>query len=165
MTKKSLAALMLAGAMMTVGSGAMAVTEPVNITNGTTEPTAGVAVTYDASEVINLTVSWDDIGEIKYTWENGVWKAPTDTPNLTFNITNKGSKSKTLTFTQEGSLDWLTAKSNTPSASVDAATPTGNGIGSVSFTLTPNVVAGVGNNKVSDGSLTFLIAVSDAAQN
>ena len=57
MTKKNVAALMLAGAMMTVGSGAMAAQ---NFTT-TNDPMGGdidVTISASSSETVDVTVNW-----------------------------------------------------------------------------------------------------------
>lgn len=120
MTKKSLAALMLAGAMMTVGSGAMA----ADINSGdaiTGSGTASVPVTYSAKDSVNIVLNWNNLNDIKYEWSSGEsggqWKLATTDSNgdqtITFSAQNKGFASQNVKVeapTIPADMTWLTGE-------------------------------------------------------
>ena len=110
MTKKSLAALMLAGAMMTVGSGAMA-TDITKDQPTSAGGTATVPVTYTTADAINITLTWNDLDPYNYTWNGSVWVISTDQKEgqeLTFGALNKGFSDRTVSVTPGNKPEWLT---------------------------------------------------------
>ncbi|WP_146009287.1 hypothetical protein [Beduinella massiliensis] len=111
MTKKNVAALMLAGAMMTVGSGAMAA-ESATISD-TTTGSAEVGATYTSAEKIDITVSWNTPEAFAFTWKNGAWIYEGEAKEVTFKATNAGSKDKNVALAASSednpNLAWITA--------------------------------------------------------
>lgn len=123
MTKKNVAALMLAGAMMTVGSGAMAEGEvpPTVAQNGAItgdSAVASVPITYSAQDSVNIVLNWNSLGDIKYVWsveESGAqWKlAATDSngeQTITFSAQNKGFAKRNVAVGQPNipeDMTWL----------------------------------------------------------
>lgn len=110
MTKKNVAALMLAGAMMTVGSGAMAVeSAPISAASGS----ATVDATYTSVEKIDITVSWNKPEAFAFTWKDGAWAYDGAAKALVFSATNAGSKNKTVSLALDSvnSPAWITAGS------------------------------------------------------
>lgn len=112
MTKKNVAALMLAGAMMTVGSGAMAATGTQKEVTGTSD-TVEVAVTYSTADAINVTVSWNELDKFVYTWNGSAWEingGQKDGGNITFNALNKGFSDRNVSVKPSNTeaIDWLT---------------------------------------------------------
>ena len=172
MTKKNLAALMLAGAMMTVGSGAMAeaVNSGVSITSDITEGVATVTATYTAAEDINITISWTNPSGVTYSWENGAWVAP-ETGNVEFDITNKGSKQKKVEIINSKSPAWINAEADTTTTNtvnVDPKQDTTDGTGKIKYSLgyvvpTGDDLAGFGNKTDQSDSLEFTVKIGNPA--
>ena len=129
MTKKNLAALMLAGAMMTVGSGAMAADFNANVDAGT----VAVPIQYTAVESVNITISWNTLTAFEYEWSDTAWQIKTgaDTRQVAFTATNNGSNTKNITMAAPAVTDnkWIDEITGTGSktsvASKAADTPVG----------------------------------------
>lgn len=109
MTKKNVAALMLAGAMMTVGSGAMAAA-PKEETDMAAGKNITIPVGASITETVKISVSWgwgtDQAGEepnFAFTWDatGHKWKCETDAATLTFKAKNEGSGDKTVSITKD----------------------------------------------------------------
>lgn len=118
MTKKNLAALMLAGAMMTVGSGAMA----ENYTKDENQADLGITVTANTSPTIDLTLTWswgegNEAPAFDFVWSKTDHKWVPSTAegtnaggSLSFTAKNDGSSVKTVTIANNGSMTptWIT---------------------------------------------------------
>lgn len=170
MTKKNVAALMLAGAMMTVGSGAMAaeVTE-----SGVVKDTdvAKVAVSYTASADIRITLEWNEVGGFVYEWKPDTKKWTTETANqtLTFKAKNDGIVAQNVSIsdtTGAATPAWLTVAEGAKTAAnvepaANASTPATE---VAAFTLTGKDVDGIDGMKVSGDTenLSFTVTIADA---
>lgn len=119
MTKKNVAALMLAGAMMTVGSGAMADTIFGKGGETLVESKGSVSVPVEATaeDTVKVTVSWtwdreDATPNFEFEWvpENHNWKAKASNVAriITFSAQNDGSTVKNITLAKSttGNPDW-----------------------------------------------------------
>lgn len=104
MTKKNVAALMLAGAMMTVGSGAMA----EKYTENQSKTDLGITVTAKADATVDMTLTWswgdgesNVAPEFNFVWSTAEHKWVPSTAadanaggNLAFSAKNDGSSNK-----------------------------------------------------------------------
>lgn len=180
MTKKNVAALMLAGAMMTVGSGAMADTTITNDTVGLTG-TATASASSEVKENINVTVSWKweaktgeneitgETPDFVFTWEqkDGAygWKCNRTEASLKFTATNNGSKKKLLSISKaEGSSTLLEED-----ATQLTATPVERGVSSEDvgvFKLTPKMEGADSAQGTGEATteFTFNVLVGDVTE-
>lgn len=170
MTKKNLAALMLAGAMMTVGSGAMA--DAVNTSTGSVvsnNDIAKVSVGYTASADVKITLEWNSINDFVYKWNPTVksWDTQTAAQTLTFKAKNDGIVAQKVTIADSTTptLDWLTVTGGAKtSENVEPAVNAETQATEVAiFTLTGNSVNGISGMSV-DGDakdLSFTVTIAD----
>lgn len=178
---------MLAGAMMTVGSGAMAgdlayATDGVSAANG---DKAKVAVTYNSTDVVNITLKWNNLTTFEYSWDGSNWLLKTEQQNgqdIEFTAINKGFSDRTVSMTSDTNDDitWLTVslknKADNGEGTVEAKDNEGValGLGSTNggtestvakyhVAPTPSVGSSVfteaGSNK-NAGNLSFTVAIN-----
>lgn len=165
MTKKNVAALMLAGAMMTVGSGAMAAKDLGETGN------VGIEVSATADDIVLVTIDWGwgadgtetTTPSFTYEWntETQRWNPKTGSEGenkLTFKATNKSSQEKNVSIERDASdavKDWLdTTKATIENKPIAISATTEIGIFTVkakdSLTVKPVT-----------GDLTFNVTIGD----
>lgn len=173
MTKKNVAALMLAGAMMTVGSGAMAAT-PTEENDMETGKSITIPVGASITETVKISVSWgwgtDQTGEepsFAFTWDaiGHKWECKTAEATLKFKAKNEGSGNKTVSITKDiaNVPAWLTVGENSEGKIIEK---TADGAMAeyadlCSYSVAANA-AGITDSARPEGStknLTFTIAI------
>lgn len=167
MTKKSLAALMLAGAMMTVGSGAMAADPSLPIVDTTTGK-ATVETTYTTAEKIDITVSWTTPDAFAFTWADGAWTYAGTAKSLAFSATNVGSKDKTVSLAVDAnsSPEWIKADAKAGSTAVNkvtAGTSSAQTVAEFDLSVDNTKLTGITANSSTavDAPITFNVTISD----
>lgn len=170
MTKKNLAALMLAGAMMTVGSGAMA--GDVTTAAGSEvkdSDVAKVSVAYTASADVKITLEWNSIDNFVYKWNptGKSWDTQTAAQTLTFKAKNDGIVAQKVTIADSTTpaLDWLTVTDGAKtSENVEPAVNAETQATDVAiFTLAGKSVNGISGMSVDGGTkdLSFTVTIAD----
>lgn len=174
MTKKNLAALMLAGAMMTVGSGAMA--ETVFGKDGTAlvenKGSVSVPVTATAEDTVKVTVSWEWDGDknqptFTFEWDatNHNWKAKSDNTErvITFSAQNDGSTAKNITLAKSttGNPEWADITESNP-ADVKTSVGVNETQKVAGFSVNAKMTASdVYTTKPTDTDLSFEVTIAD----
>lgn len=175
MTKKNVAALMLAGAMMTVGSGAMAAGALTEVPDVTTGEEIKIPVGASIEETVKISVSWgwgtDQSGEepnFAFTWDaaDHKWKCETDAATLTFKAKNEGSGDKTVSITKDTASvpAWLAVGENSAGKAIEktAEGATAAYADLCSYSVAANA-GGITDSAKPDGSakdLTFTITIN-----
>ena len=170
MTKKNVAALMLAGAMMTVGSGAMAA-DIVSGNEAKNNDVAKVAVTYTASADIKITLEWASVDPFAYKWDPNTksWNAENNEQTLTFKAKNDGIVAQNVSITNStgaGTLDWLTVTQGAKTAENVTPADTADTLATevATFTLTGKSVNGINGMDVigKTEELRFTVTIAEA---
>lgn len=91
---KKVFAIVLALALMMVGSVALAADNGGKFGNG---DTAVVPVTYTATDPVNVTISWGNLDAFAYSWNNGKWTT-SGNKEVTFTVKNNGFASQNVTL-------------------------------------------------------------------
>ena len=160
MTKKNLAALMLAGAMMTVGSGAMA-GEKVYDTTGNNN-TITIPVTASTENTVNITVKWgwgagqtETAPNFEFEWDgtNYTWKVKGDTSSydVKFSALNKGSQIKQVGISNAtvNKPNWLTIGTDLDGVDIPKATT----LTKDTYTDIGTISVGADASKIQDSAL------------
>ena len=169
MTKKNVAALMLAGAMMTVGSGAMA---EDSITNGGTIGVGGkavVPVTVTANDTVSITIKWTALGDdgFVFSWvpANGKWESTTESKNVTFEAKNSGAIAKTVAVEPgaNDNLTWFEVTKGEGTTGSAAVQPTAYADTTYTEVAKYVISAKAGATKPTAGTadIAFTVAISD----